>query len=119
MIKEFTIGVVGPCAAGKTTLINNLQKQGYHARQIAQEHSYVPDMWARISKPSLLIYLDVSYENSIKRKRLNWSRNEYQTQIERLNHARKNADIFIDTNNKSSNEVLLQTIEKLNKQDKE
>lgn len=116
MIKDLTIGVVGPCAAGKTTLINNLKKQGYHARQIAQEHSYVQDMWARISKPSLLIYLDVSYENSINRKRLNWSRKEYQTQIERLYHARKNADIYIDTNNINSDEVFSTTVERLNKQ---
>jgi deoxyadenosine/deoxycytidine kinase len=116
MILDRTIGVVGPCASGKTTLINNLKKQGYHARQIAQEHSYVQDMWARISKPSLLIYLDVSYDNSINRKRLNWSRNEYQTQIERLKHARNNADIYIDTNNISSDEVFLQAIERLNTQ---
>jgi len=113
MPREITIGVVGPCAAGKTTLIKKLKERGYHARQIAQEHSYVQDMWARISKPSLLIYLDVSYENTIDRKRLNWSRNEYQIQIERLNHARNHADIFINTNNQSSEEVFLQAMERI------
>lgn len=113
MTREITIGVVGPCAAGKTTLIKKLEEHGYHARQIAQEHSYVQDMWARISKPSLLIYLDVSYENTISRKRLNWSRNEYQIQIERLNHARNHADIFIDTNNQSSDDVFIQALERI------
>jgi deoxyadenosine/deoxycytidine kinase len=116
MAKDITIGVVGPCAAGKTTLINNLEEKGYYARHIAQEHSYVKDMWERISKPSLLIYLEVSYENTIIRKRLKWSRNEYQTQIERLCHARNHADIYIDTNKLSSDEVFAQAIEGIQQQ---
>jgi len=31
---------------------------------IAQEHSYVPYMWKRITNPDLLIYLNASFEVS-------------------------------------------------------
>ena len=60
-ISRLIIGVVGPCAAGKTTLVAALREMGYNVRHIAQEHSYVPYMWQRLAKPDLLIYLDVSY----------------------------------------------------------
>jgi thymidylate kinase len=54
-------------------------------------------MWERITKPDILIYLDVSYEITLKRKNLNWTRAEYITQIYRLQHARQNAQILINT----------------------
>lgn len=94
---ELLIGVVGVCASGKSTLITGLTQLGYRCRHIAQEHSYVPDMWFRITNPDLLIYLEVSYETTLKRKNLNWSRTEYEIQIKRLQHARQNAQILIDT----------------------
>ncbi len=59
------IGVVGPCGAGKSSLVAGLKAEGFLVRHIAQEHSYVPDMWKRLSNPDILIYLDVSYENTI------------------------------------------------------
>jgi len=91
------IGVVGPCAAGKSTLVAKLKALGYQAKHIAQEHSYVQAMWQRIGKPDILIYLDVSYSSSINRKNLNWTVKEYDTQIQRLTHARQHADIYIQT----------------------
>ncbi len=99
------IGIVGPCAAGKTTLVSKLKKLGFNVRHIAQEHSYVPDMWKRIAQPDLLIYLDVNYENTLNRKRLNWTLQEYQEQLERLTHARNHADLIINTNELSEEEV--------------
>ncbi len=99
------IGIVGPCAAGKTTLLSKLKKLGFNVRHIAQEHSYVPDMWKRIAQPDLLIYLDVNYENTLNRKRLNWTLQEYQEQLERLTHARNHADLIINTNELSEEEV--------------
>jgi deoxyadenosine/deoxycytidine kinase len=99
------IGVVGPCAAGKSTLVSRLLKQGYYARNIAQEHSYVPDMWKRLTKPDLLIYLDVSYFNSVKRRALNWTSSEYEEQIHRLRHARQHSDLIVDTNPLDEEEV--------------
>lgn len=63
------IGVVGPCTAGKSTLVNNLKVHGIQIRHIAQEHSYVAYMWQRITNPDVLIFLDVSYDTSLKKKK--------------------------------------------------
>jgi hypothetical protein len=104
--KILKIGVVGPCSSGKTTLIRGLMDRGYSPRHIAQEHSFVPDMWKRISSPDILIYLDVSYSVSIARRPLNISEGEFEGQIERLSHARKEANIYLHTDNLSIEEVL-------------
>jgi hypothetical protein len=104
------IGVVGPCAAGKTTLIVALRKLGYSAHHIAQEHSYVADMWLRISKPDLLIYLDVSYKNSMLRRPMNWNEADFLEQVHRLQHARRHASLYIDSNNLNPDEVLQKTL---------
>jgi thymidylate kinase len=100
------IGIVGPCSAGKTTLIRNLDKQGIQARHIAQEHSYVPDMWKQIANPGLLIYLDVSYEVSMQRRKLDMTKMEFEQLVERLSHARVHAHLYIDTENISPEEVV-------------
>jgi hypothetical protein len=104
------IGVVGPCAAGKTTLIVALKKSGYRAHHIAQEHSYVADMWLRISKPDVLIYLDVSYTNSMLRRPMNWGEADFLEQVHRLRHARRHASLYIDSNNLNRDEVLQKTL---------
>lgn len=104
------IGVVGPCAAGKTTLVGKLRKLGYTVRHIAQEHSYVPTMWKKIANPDVLIYLDVNYQNTLLRKKLNWTLDEYQEQLRRLSHARDHADLIIDTNPLTEEEVFLRVI---------
>jgi|DewCreStandDraft_5_1066085.scaffolds.fasta_scaffold42629_1 thymidylate kinase len=101
-----TVGVVGPCSAGKTTLINGLKRCGYIARHIAQEHSYVPEMWQKITSPKVLIYLDVSYEQCITRKHLNLTRQEFEEEVDRLKHARQHATLYIHTDNLTEKEVL-------------
>jgi GTPase SAR1 family protein len=112
--KPVKIGVVGPCAAGKTTLIAGLHEFGYEARHIAQEHSYVADMWKRITNPETLIYLHVSYPLTIQRRKLDWTEAEYQVQFERLRHAREHADLTVDTDHLSPEEVLNTVINFLN-----
>jgi thymidylate kinase len=68
---DLTIGLVGPCGAGKTTVAKALRALGYtRIRHIAQEHSYVPTMWQRLVKPNILIFLDVTYENTLVRRNL-------------------------------------------------
>jgi len=42
------IAVVGPCASGKTRLVQALRERGYNAREVAQNYSHVPTMWQRI-----------------------------------------------------------------------
>ncbi len=100
------IGVVGPCSAGKTTLINALKQYGYDAHHIAQEHSFVPEMWQKITFPQILIYLDVSYEQCVQRKFLSITREEFEDEIERLQHARQHADFYIHTDYFTKEEVL-------------
>lgn len=99
------IGVVGPCKSGKSVLKARLETHGYYVRHIAQEHSYVKDMWKRLSKPDVLIYLDVSYEVSKQRGQLTWSQAEYQTEVQRLTHAHENADLYIQTDDLTEEEV--------------
>jgi molybdopterin-guanine dinucleotide biosynthesis protein len=107
------IGIVGVCASGKTTLIANLSSLGYYCRHIAQEHSFVPDMWQRLTDPDILIYLEASYSVTIARKNLNWTRAEYQEQLERLGHARSHADIIVKTDNLNPQEVFDYVLSKL------
>ena len=104
------VGIVGPCAAGKTTLINGLQRRGINSRHIAQEHSYVQDMWRRITNPDILVYLDVSYPLTIQRRKMSWSEAEYKQQLHRLENAHKSADLIINTDNKNPEEVLSEVL---------
>lgn len=106
-IEEFKryIGIVGPCSAGKSTLIANLRQHGYLGKHIAQEHSFVPDMWKRVVDPLVLIYLDVSYNVSMKRKPLNMNSTEFDEQNSRLKHAYRNADLYLHTDNLTIQEV--------------
>lgn len=109
------IGIVGPCAAGKTTLITGLNQHGYsRVRHIAQEHSYVPDMWKRLTNPDILIYLDVSYPLTIQRRKMDWTKTEYQEQLQRLRHARLYADLYIPTDHLTPQEVLDRVLSFLN-----
>lgn len=107
------IGVVGVCASGKTTLIANLSRLGYSCRHIAQEHSYVPDMWQRLTDPDVLICLEASYSTTIARKNLNWTQAEYQVQLDRLVHARSHADILVNTEYLNPQEVLDYVLSKM------
>ncbi len=99
------IGIVGPCTSGKSTLIHNLRVEGIELRHIAQEHSYVQAMWQLIGKPDMLVYLDVSYAESMARKKLNWTEAEYREQIRRLQHAREHADLYVLTDGLSPEQV--------------
>ena len=102
------IAVVGPCAAGKTTLVMRLRALGYDARHCLQEHSQVADMWQRISRPQVLIYLDVSHHRSLLRNANGPSAAEWRAQQERLTLARQHCTLYIDTDPLSIAEVYQQ-----------
>jgi deoxyadenosine/deoxycytidine kinase len=108
------IGIVGPCASGKTTLAAGLKLAGYRGRHIAQEHSYVADMWKRITNPDFLIYLDVSYPLTLVRRNMDWTEKEYEEQLFRLRHARQYAHLQVDTDPLSALEVLELVVSFLN-----
>ncbi len=107
------IGVVGPCGSGKSTLIAGLEKHGYRCRHIAQEHSYVKQMWQVITNPDILIFLESSFENSTSRRKLNWIPADHEEQLRRLSHAREHADLIIDTNILDAEDVLTRALKHL------
>lgn len=105
------IGIVGPCGSGKSTLVAGLEKNGYRCRHIAQEHSYVKQMWKIIAKPDVLIFLESSYENSTSRRKLNWAPADHEEQLRRLAHAHEHADLVIDTNTADEAGVLARALD--------
>lgn len=100
------IGLVGVCASGKSTLRQGLEARGYRVKHIAQEHSYVKDMWRRVTNPDILVFLDASYPVTLQRRVLNWSEAEWAEQQRRLTHARENADLYIQTDELTPEQVL-------------
>jgi adenylate kinase len=107
------IAIVGVCASGKSTIIKHLQLAGITCRHIAQEHSYVLNMWQRLVNPDFLICLDVSYPTTLIRKKLNWTASEYKEQLRRISDARNHADLIIDTDAHSVDETIRLIIEGL------
>lgn len=99
-VKEnLKIAIVGPCSSGKSTLRKNLLAAGYRTvKNPTQEHSYVKDMWQKITKPDVLIYLDVDYPTTlIRRPHIDLGPQRVETQKDRLSHARQHADFYLDT----------------------
>ena len=109
--RRLLIGVAGPCGSGKSTLIAGLELEGYICRQIAQEHSYVPYMWERITNPDILVFLNATFSVCTLRRRLNWTNEDYKEQLRRLAHAHQHADLIIETDNISPAQVLARVVE--------
>jgi deoxyadenosine/deoxycytidine kinase len=105
------IAVVGVCASGKSTLVAGLRAHGFNARQVLQEHSYVPYMWQRITDPDLLIYLDCSIDTTRSRRNDRhfeaWILEEERA---RLQHARAHCDLYIATDDLTPDEILRQAV---------
>jgi deoxyadenosine/deoxycytidine kinase len=100
------ISIVGPCASGKTALAERLQALGYETRECTQEHSYVPTMWQKISRPDVLIYLDASLAVIAERRPADWSEEYLAEQNRRLSHARQHCHLYISTDGLSEEEVM-------------
>ena len=110
--KPLRIALVGPCSSGKSTLGASLKQMGYEVRQVAQEHSYVQNMWQRISKPDLLIYLDVDYETArARRPFIDGGPQRLAEQYQRLQHARQHCHFYLNTNNLTPNQVRQQVLD--------
>jgi ABC-type glutathione transport system ATPase component len=109
------VGIVGPCGAGKTTLAEGLKRAGHPARAIAQEHSFVPDMWQRLTRPSRLVFLQASCSVGAQRRQMSWTEAEWQEQQRRLEHARRHADLYLDTDAISIEQVLQAVLDFLSK----
>ncbi|MBP6473194.1 MAG: hypothetical protein KA773_22305 [Chloroflexi bacterium] len=105
------IALVGPCGAGKSTLGKALRGFGYHVRQPAQEHSYVPAMWQRLTNPDILIYLDLDFTAlAARRPNTHGGPERLAIQHQRLTHAHAHADFYVDTSRLTAEEVLAEVL---------
>ena len=103
--------MVGVCASGKSTLAAGLRAHGFNARQVLQEHSYVPYMWRRITNPDLLICLDCSIDTTrARRNDRTFEAWILEEERRRLEHAREHCDLYIDTDGLSPDEILAQAL---------
>jgi len=102
------IVVVGPCAAGKSTLVQGLHARGFTAaRLVAQEHSAIPDLWAWRKRPDVLIYLDAQVETMNRRQgRSDWTAQARAEQAARLECARRACDLYLPTDDLTIAQVL-------------
>lgn len=100
------IVVVGPDAAGKSTLVQRLRLLGYNARSCAQDHSYVVDMWRRMSLPDFLVFLDARLETIARRRAIDWGQERLDQQQNQLAHARAHCDLYLPTDELTPSEVL-------------
>ena len=107
------VAVVGPCAAGKSVLVKRLQRLGYDARHSAQEHSYVPNMWQRLTRPEVLVYLDASTEVIQTRREIRYGTQYLVRQRERLAHARAHCDIYVNTDSLTEEQVFATVVQGL------
>ena len=98
--------VVGPDAAGKSELVKRLRALGYNARSCAQDHSYVPDMWRRISRPDFLIYLDARLDTIARRRVIDWGQERLDVLNARLAHARAHCDFYLPTDDLEPSQVV-------------
>ncbi len=98
------VTVVGPCAAGKSTLVARLRARGYDAHAVAQEHSGVPYLW-QLSEPDLLLFLDADRATIDARRGYEWPAAIDDAQQTRLAHARAHADLYLDSSALTPDEV--------------
>lgn len=101
--------VVGHCASGKSSLVDALRTRGFDAYVSAQEHSEIAGLWAHLH-PDVVIALWVSAESVRKRRTPSWPDWLHNTQTRRLRAAFAAADLVIDTDCLSQEEVLVQVI---------
>ena len=63
-------------------LLIDCQQLGMNARHIAQEHSYVPAMWEKITQPDILIYLNSFLSiNTFTKEPLDWTAAEFRNNL--------------------------------------
>lgn len=101
--------IIGPCAAGKSTLARGLRDHGFSAHLVAQEHSGVANLWRKHSARAI-VYLDVDLPNVHRRGRPDFPEWLHQKQHTRLQDAKRAADCYIDTAPLSIRDVLQQAL---------
>ena len=102
--------IVGPCASGKTTLMQGLTALGHNARSIAQEHSYVPYFWS-LKRPDLLVMLDAEIETVRRRRAVSYGQERIDAQRRQLAHARQHCNLYLPTDDLTIDQVRERVIE--------
>ncbi len=99
--------IVGPCAAGKSTLRDRLAERGFtQVRVVAQEHSGVRDLWKMRGYPDCLIFLDAEVATANARQnRSDWTPAAHAEQLRRLDHARRACNLYLATDDLTPGEV--------------
>jgi cytidylate kinase len=103
--KSRKIVIVGPCAAGKSTLETALRALGYDAHVSGQEHSEIATLWQH-SQPDVLIALDVDITAVRDRRGGSWPEWLHDLQVQRLADASRAANLAIDTTSLSPQTVV-------------
>lgn len=101
------VAFVGPCGAGKSTIVRRLRELGLDARMPAQEHSGVEEMWQKLLNPDYLVALDAP--NAVLRQRrpgIDLNDAVLAEERRRLAHAFRHADLTLDTSRMEEHEVI-------------
>jgi chloramphenicol 3-O-phosphotransferase len=101
--------VVGPCAAGKSTMVTALRALGYDAHVSGQEHSEIATLWQH-SQPDVLIALDVDITAVRDRRGDAWPEWLHDLQVRRLAAASRAADLAVDTTMLSAQAVVARVV---------
>jgi hypothetical protein len=110
------IVVVGPCAAGKSTLVSALRALGYDAHVSGQEHSEIAMLWQHL-QPDVLIALDVDITAVRDRRGDSWPEWLHDLQVRRLAAASRAADLTIDTTMLSTQAMIARVVAYLERLD--
>ena len=107
------IVIVGVCGSGKSLLAGKLSAAGFNARPVAQEHSLIASLFRR-SKPNAVIFLEASDATVASRKSSGWEPTLLREQRERLELARRQADIVLNTDDTDPEQLAAEAFRCLN-----
>jgi ABC-type cobalamin/Fe3+-siderophores transport system ATPase subunit len=108
--------VVGPCAAGKSTLVTALRALGYNAHVSGQEHSEIATLWQH-SEPDVLIALHVDISAVRARRGGSWPEWLHDLQVRRLAAASRAAHLAINTSLLSPESVIDRVVDYLQREE--
>ncbi len=104
-----TVVLVGVCASGKSTIAVLLSHFGIAGRSVAQEHSQCPTLFLRHAPP-IVVVLTASLSTVRKRRRMQWTAQQYDRQWRRLAVARSRAHLIVRTDLLDAHEVAQQIV---------
>lgn len=110
MVITLRVVVAGVCVSGKTTLVKSLRALGIDAHNVAQEHSVVKNLWNH-KQPDILVVLDAHLSTIRQRRMVPWGEERLAVQRGRLCHAYEHADLYIQTDELSKDDIVQTVLE--------